>query len=401
LRGSKRVSAGRAFTSARNPISMGAVMMTRHVRRTAKRWNRLYREIRMVALAFKSANHPVLAHVVVTRRCNLACTYCSEFDDFSKPVPTAEMLQRIDRLASLGTTVITLTGGETLLHPDLEQIVQHIRQNGIMAIMVTNGYLLTRERIEKLNRAGLDRMQISVDNLQPDDVSKKSLKVLDQKLRWLSEFAEFQINIHTVVGACTEHPEDAVTIARRAKELGLISTAGIVHDPTGRLQPLNAEQRKAIEDVENMSKPLFSFARHNPWRKNLAMGIPNDWHCGAGGRHLYICEDGLVHYCMAQRGYPAIPLAQYTQADIDRESKAVKSCAPYCTIFCIQRVALLDRLREKPIQTLQQLFPPQGAEGKGKFPVPVRILTALFAPSGQTRGTGFFKKTALRILRID
>lgn len=376
-------------------------MIARHVRRRVKLWNRLYREVRMVGLAFKSAHHPVLAHVVVTRRCNLACTYCSEFDDFSKPVPTSEMLQRIDRLAALGTTVITLTGGETLLHPDLEQIVARIRLNGIMAIMVTNGYLLTRERIEKLNRAGLDRMQISVDNLRPDDVSKKSLKVLDQKLQWLSALAEFQVNIHTVVGACTEHPEDAVAIAGRAKELGLISTAGIIHDATGALRPLNHEQQKAIANIEKMSKPLFSFASHNPWRKNLSMGLPNDWQCGAGGRHLYICEDGLVHYCMAQRGYPAIPLARYTQEDIDRESKAVKSCAPYCTIFCIQRVALLDRLREKPVQTLQQLFPPQSAGGKEALPVPVRILTALFAPSAQTRGGGFFRKTALRILKID
>ena len=371
-------------------------------RRTAKRWHRLYREIRMVALAFKSADHPVLAHVVVTRRCNLACTYCSEFDDFSKPVPTDEMLLRIDRLADLGTTVVTLTGGEPLLHPELEQIIRRIRQRGIMAILVTNGYLLTRERIAQLNRAGLDRMQISVDNVQPDEVSKKSLKVLDQKLCLLAEFAEFQVNIHTVVGACSEHPEDAVTIARRATELGLVSTAGIVHDETGRLRPLNAEQRKAIEDIERFSKPLFSFASHNPWRQNLALGLPNNWHCGAGGRHVYICEDGRVHYCMAQRGYPAIPLAQYTQEDIKRESKAVKSCAPYCTIFCIQRVALLDRLRENPRQALQPLFASPSADvAHSSLPLPVRFLSALFAPSHARHSGRFFRKTALRILGID
>jgi MoaA/NifB/PqqE/SkfB family radical SAM enzyme len=233
----------------------------------------------------------VLAHVVVTRRCNLACTYCSEFDDFSKPVPTAETLRRIDLLAALGTTVITLTGGEPLLHPDIEEIVRRIRHHGIVAVAVTNGYLLTIDQIKRLNRAGLDHLQISIDNLEPDQVSKKSLKLLDQKLRWLAQFAEFQVNIHTVVGACREHPEDAVTIARRATELGFISTAGMVHDDTGRLRPLNAEQQKAIEEIENLSKPLFSFARHNPWRKNLARGFPNDWHCAAGGRHLYICED--------------------------------------------------------------------------------------------------------------
>jgi MoaA/NifB/PqqE/SkfB family radical SAM enzyme len=377
-------------------------MFTFSFRRTAKRWHRLYRETRMVALALKSSRHPVLAHIVVTRRCNLACTYCSEFDDFSKPVDIDEILRRIDRLAALGTTAITLTGGEPLLHPGLDEIIRRIRSHGIVAILVTNGYLLTPRRIESLNAAGLDRMQISVDNVRPDEVSKKSLKVLDQKLRWLSEFAEFPVNIHTVVGACTEHPEDALTIARRATELGLISTAGIVHDETGRLRPLNAGQEKVFEDIEKLSKPLFSFARHNPWRKNLARGLPNDWHCSAGGRHLYICEDGLVHYCMAQSGYPAIPLARYTQEDMDREAKAVKSCAPYCTIFCIQRVALLDRLRENPRQALVQLFPPKEGDGRdARLPVPVRILSALFAPSRHLNGGGVFRKTALRILRIE
>jgi MoaA/NifB/PqqE/SkfB family radical SAM enzyme len=135
-----------------------------------------------------------------------------------------------------------------------------------------------------------------------------------------------------VVGAGTEYPEDALSIARRAKELGLLSTVGIVHDETGRLRPLNDVQQKVIADIDRVSKPLFSFIRYNPWRANLAQGLPNDWHCPAGGRHVYICENGLVHYCMAQRGYPAIPLSQYTFADVERESKAKKSCAPFAPL---------------------------------------------------------------------
>src|SRR3974390_2196982 len=99
-------------------------------RRAAKRWHRLYRETRMVARALRSPSHPVLAHVVVTRRCNLACTYCSEFDDFSKPVPTDEMLLRIDQLAALGTTNITLTGGEPLLPPYIEQLIARFLHSG-------------------------------------------------------------------------------------------------------------------------------------------------------------------------------------------------------------------------------------------------------------------------------
>ncbi|HZD49368.1 MAG TPA: radical SAM protein [Silvibacterium sp.] len=371
-------------------------------RRTARQWKRLYREVRLVALALKSSIHPVFAHIVVTRRCNLACTYCSEFDNFSKPVPIDEMLRRIDRLAALGTTAVTLTGGETLLHPQLEEIIERVRSHGMLVVMITNGYLLTVDRIQRLNRAGLDRMQISIDNVQPDEVSKKSLKVLDQKLQWLSQHAEFPVHIHSVVGAGTDRPEDALVIARRATELGLGSSAGIVHDETGRMQALGPRAKKVIEDIENLSKPLFSFARHNPWRRNLLEGRPNDWHCPAGGRHLYICENGLVHYCMAQRGYPAIPLHEYTQEDMDRESKAPKPCAPYCTIFCVHRVALLDKLRENPREALVQLFPAAGQDSQeARPPLPIRALTSLLAPSRSSRSGQFFRKVAERMLNIN
>lgn len=369
------------------------------MRRAVRRCNRLYREVRLVAQALKSPRHPVFAHMVVTRRCNLACTYCSEFDDFSKPVPIDEMVRRVDRLAALGTTAITLTGGETLLHPKLEDIIARIRSHGMIVVMITNGYLLSVDRIRKLNRAGLDRMQISIDNVKPDDVSMKSLKVLDKKLQWLAQYAEFPVHIHSVVGAGTAEPEDALIIAKRATQLGLGSSAGIVHDPTGRIQPLDARSRSVLEEIEKLSKPLFSFARHNPWRKNLLEGQPNDWHCPAGGRHIYICENGLVHYCMAQRGYPAKPLAEYTQEDIDRESKAPKPCAPYCTIFCVHRVALLDKIRENPRAALVQLFPAP-RPGEAQPPLPVRALTAAFSSQGPSRSTALFRKAALRILNI-
>ncbi len=377
-------------------------MILLSLRRTAKRWHRVYRETRMFALALKSPRHPVLAHIIPVRRCNLSCAYCNEFDNFSKPVPIAEMLHRIDLLAALGTTVVTLSGGEPLLHPDSEEIVRRIRHHGIIAEVLTNGYLLTPDRIRRLNRAGLDHMQISIDNVRPDDVSKKSLKVLDQKLRWLAEHAEFQVNINSVVGASFGQPKDALVIARRAIELGLSSTVGIVHDHSGQLQPLNASQRKVVEEIEGLSKPLFSATRHNPWQENLIRGLPNAWQCRAGGRYLYVCEDGLVHYCSQQRGHPAIPLSQYTREDLERESATAKPCAPYCTVSCVHRVALLDSLRENPRRALEQLFPVRDEGNPAKrFPVPVRILSALFLPSRPGGGRHFFRKTALRILGIN
>src|SRR5580704_16028291 len=145
-----------------------------------QRWKRLSRGLREARLLVKGAlftSHPIMAHIIPIRRCNLSCTYCNEYDDFSKPVPVDVMIGRINQLADLGTSIITLSGGEPLLHPELEDIIAAMRRRGVLAGMITNGYLLTPDRVQRLNRAGLDHLQISIDNVMPDDVSKKSLKV--------------------------------------------------------------------------------------------------------------------------------------------------------------------------------------------------------------------------------
>ena len=144
---------------------------------------RRFRQTRMMARAIQSPHYPILAHIISLCRCNLSCTYCNEYDKVSSPVPAVEMLRRIDLLAALGTGIITFSGGEPLLHLDLDELIRRIRSHGVIATLITNGYLLTPERIQRLNRAGLEHLQISIDNVEPDDVSKKSLKVLDKKLQ--------------------------------------------------------------------------------------------------------------------------------------------------------------------------------------------------------------------------
>ena len=301
------------------------------------------RGVRKVAWALASTDHPLLAHIIPIRRCNLACEYCNEYDDFSKPVPTEVMFQRVDKLGALGTSVVTISGGEPLLHPELDQIIGRIRWHGIVAGMITNGYLLMPDRIQKLNDAGLEWLQISIDNVSPDEVSKKSLKVLDKKLQMLAEHADFHVNINSVVGGGVHNPQDALIIGKRALELGFSSTIGIIHDGQGQLQPLADEERRVYHEMKNLEKR--SFTRINAFQDNIALGTPNQWRCRAGARYLYICEDGLVHYCSQQRGYPAIPLEKYTVEDIRREYLTEKSCAPHCTVSCVHQVSVLDGWR--------------------------------------------------------
>lgn len=312
----------------------------------------------MIAKGLASTDHPVMAHIIPIRRCNLACKYCNEYDDYSKPIPLETMKRRIDDLARLGTGIITLSGGEPLLHPELDEIIAHMRKYPIIVGMITNGYLLTADRIQRLNRAGLDHLQISIDNLMPDDVSKKSLKVLDKKLQLLAEHADFHVNINSVVGGGTRNPHDALVIGRRAVRLGFTSTIGIIHDSEGQLRPLADEEREVFLKMKKLEKKNYS--RFTWFQNNIAHGKPNEWRCRAGARYLYICEDGLVHYCSQQRGYPGTPLERYSVEDIRREFLTEKSCAPHCTVSCVHQVSYIDHWRAPQTRQASQTPIEQG-----------------------------------------
>jgi MoaA/NifB/PqqE/SkfB family radical SAM enzyme len=313
----------------------------------ASSFSRFTRGVKHTLKAFASTRHPVLVHIVPMRRCNLSCTYCNEYDKTSDPVPVQTMLKRIDKLAEFGTSVITISGGEPMMHPEIYDIVARIRHHGMIAGLISNGYYFQTEKIKKLNEAGLDYLQISIDNVNPDEVSKKSLKVLDGKLKNLSEHAKFKVNINSVLGSGVANPDDALTIAKRAVALGFSSTVGVLHDESGLLKGLSEHEKDVYKKVKEIGKR--SYARWNWFQDNLAEGEEYQWRCRAGARYLYIDEAGFVHWCSQQRGTPGIPLMDYTTEDMAREYITEKWCAPTCTIQCVHQVGHLDAWRDPQI----------------------------------------------------
>jgi MoaA/NifB/PqqE/SkfB family radical SAM enzyme len=309
------------------------------------------------------------------------------------------MLRRVDKLCELGTGIITFSGGEPTLHPDLDLLIQRARRRGAIVTIITNGYFLVPERIRKLNAAGLDYLQISIDNVQPDDVSKKSLKVLDRKLQWLAEYADFDITINSVLGSEIRTPEDAYQIASRARELGFTSTVGVLHDGSGQLKALGAVQGDVYDRILSLGTGLFSFAHYDSFQRNIVQALPNQWHCPAGGRFLYICEDGLVHYCSQQRGRPAIPLSQYTREDLLREGATPKGCAPFCTISCVHQTAMLDSFRTQPHATLNGIIQRRKERDPNwRPPASVRILESMFLRDSRMRN--LFASAALKLFGL-
>jgi len=317
-----------------------------------------------VMAAAVDRDRPLITHLVITRRCNLSCGYCFEYDKVSKPVPLDVLKQRIDHLAALRSVFVTLTGGESLLHPDAIELVRYVREQGMTPFLNTNGYLLTRSIIEGLDAAGLYGMQLSIDNARPNAVSKKSLKPLMPKLRLLARHARFHVRINTVLGSSP--PAEALEVARTVVAFGFDSNCSLVRDDSGALIKPDDETRAAYDEIRRLGSRLPSFLDDDYTRTLLDEGTMQ-WKCRAGARTFLVCENGLVHLCQPRMGNPGTPLVDYTVDDIRRAFDAPKPCAATCPIAYAHHASKLDGWRSQNGQPLLTAgAPPPLPVGAGK-----------------------------------
>lgn len=300
----------------------------------------------------------MLVQLVVTRRCNLTCGYCNEYDDVSPPVPTEELLRRVDHIASLGTLVLTLTGGEPLLHPELDRVVARAVSHGMVCTSITNGYPVTRRWIERLGAAGLTLLQISVDNLEPNDVSQKSWAKIRPKLELLRDHARFGVNVNAVLGSCP--PDETRRLAADVRTLGFFMTVGLLHGADGQLEPGLAGDGLAalFEEMRGTSRKSLFHRAGEGWEWDMIRDGTSPWKCRAGARYLYVDEEGRVSYCSQRRGEPGTPLLDYGVADLQREFHSRKGCEDRCTIACVRRASAFDGWR-----------PQRGGQGRVRLPV--------------------------------
>jgi MoaA/NifB/PqqE/SkfB family radical SAM enzyme len=296
---------------------------------------------------------PFLAQMVIIRRCNLSCGYCSEYDKSSDSVPVQVLEARLQKLKELGTFGISLTGGEPTLHPELPRLISKCRALRFLRTgMISNSFLLNPETIKKLNAAGLQEMQISIDGVHANDTTQKVLTNLKKRLQWLREHARFQVIVSAVIGACP--PGEAEEIVSVARAMGFTARVLLVHDEHGQLK-LNREEIKTFERiVEQLPR---SWREFSSYRKRLIAEGTAPFKCRAGSRYLYVDEFGDVHWCSQTRTVWSKPLMEYTLADLREQFYSYKSCHATCTLGCVRSTSQFDNWRPQsgPVATKNSL----------------------------------------------
>ena len=295
-------------------------------------------------IRFRLGYSPFLAHLVIIRRCNLSCGYCSEYDKVSDPIPVEALEKRLRKLRSLGTFGISLTGGEPTLHPSLPQLIRKCRELGFFRTgMISNGFLLRPDLIEALNEAGLQEMQISIDGVEANDTTQKVLANLKKRLRWLREYARFRVIVSGVLGACPAG--DAEEVLAFAKQMGFIPRVLLLHDSNGQLKPSNGEVKTFEKIVRQLPKTLVDFSNY---RKRLVRNGSAPFKCRAGSRYLYVDEYGKVNWCSQTRDIWSKDLMSYTPGDLRDQFYQYKSCHATCTLGCARSTSQLDNWRAQP-----------------------------------------------------
>src|SRR5215471_4803637 len=233
-------------------------------------------------ISFRLGYSPFLAHIVIIRRCNLSCGYCSEYDKVSDPIPVEVLEKRLRKLRSLGTFGISLTGGEPTLHPGLPDLIRKCRDMGFFRTgMISNGFLLRPDLIKALNEAGLQEMQISVDGVHANATTEKVLDNLEKRLQWLREHARFRVIVSGVLGACP--PDEAEEVLSFAKQMGFIRRVLLLHDSNGQMKSGNGEVKTFEKNVRQLPKTVVDFSNY---RRRLVREGSAPFKCRAGSRYL-------------------------------------------------------------------------------------------------------------------
>lgn len=284
---------------------------------------------------------PFLAHLVVTRRCNLSCGYCNEYDRTSAPVPYPVLEQRLATLRALRTWMICLSGGEPTMHPDLVRIVRRMTDLGVRRRqLITNGYRVTPDLVDGLNDAGLTDLQISVDGVRPNDTTIKVLDHLRSRLEIFASRARFRVVVSAVIGAAP--PSEALEVVRFTRQLGLTPRIVLLHDGSGRLR-LGPDELAAYEEVKRL---LGRVGRESgDYRQGLIDHGEAPFHCRAGSRYLYVDEHGKVHWCSQTMALFSKDLAEYDAEELRRQFHAPKPCTRECTVGCARSASAYDEWR--------------------------------------------------------
>jgi MoaA/NifB/PqqE/SkfB family radical SAM enzyme len=219
---------------------------------------------------------------------------------------TEEMKDAIDQIKALGTLLLIISGGEPLLRKDILDLVAHAHKIGLLTRISTNGFLLTKELVVELKRAGLNQCGVSIDDADPDthDRLRGLPGSFDKAVQGLRYLSDYKINSKILAYASrrlvTEGLERIIDLGR---QLNVMSVWILMPVAAGRWadshqEILTEEEMARVRSLYDLKFVHFEF----PKAKTMC--------CAYDKALIYICPNGDVTPC---------PYVPYEMGNIRKE----------------------------------------------------------------------------------
>ncbi|HYA96571.1 MAG TPA: radical SAM protein [Methylomirabilota bacterium] len=302
---------------------------------------------------------PFGVHFDLTYRCNERCVHCYlDHEDYGE-LTTAEILAVLEQLAEAGTLLLTFSGGEIFLRPDLFEILEEARRRHFDVSLKTNALLVTPQKAARLRELGVRRVQISIYSDDPavHDAVTKVPGSLERTLAAIPLLQAEGLHVKIACPLMTENLASFRGVLALAERLGV----SYIFDPTitpmidGNAEPL-AHRVSGTELLPVLQEPKLRGCRPESVDASAlpvsvgsasSSGIEGDAYddlpCSAGQNTCYISPYGDVYPCV-QLPVAAGNLRRERFADIWSGSAALErvravrqSQLPVCSACSIRK----------------------------------------------------------------
>ena len=261
---------------------------------------------------------PLAMLAELTHRCPLACPYCSnplELTRKSAEISAAAWADVFRQAADLGVLQLHLSGGEPASRTDLVQIVASARQAGLYANLITSGIGLTPRRLEELEDAGLDHVQLSLQGVRPETADRIGgyRGGFARKVGIAGEITRlgFPLTINAVMHRhnLDDLPETirfAADLGARRIEIACVQFQGWGLRNRAALQPSRAQVDRAKQQVAEARSRYADRLAIDFVPPDYFADFPKACMNGWGSTGLNVAPDGRVLPCHAAETIPGL-----------------------------------------------------------------------------------------------
>ncbi|MFG2043463.1 pyrroloquinoline quinone biosynthesis protein PqqE [Dactylosporangium sp. NPDC048998] len=263
----------------------------------------------------------------LTYRCPLQCAYCSnpvELAAYRDELGTAQWCDVLDQARAAGVLQVHLSGGEPLLRRDLPELVGHASRLGMYTNLVTSGIPLDADRLAALLAAGLDHLQLSIQDARQAEADRVAGgRFHDRKLAaaGLIRASGIPLTVNVVLHAgnvarLEEIAELAVALGADRLELAHTQFYGWGLRNRAALMPTRAQVDAAAEAAAEVHRRHGERVEIVYVRPDYHTGTPKPCMQGWGARQLVVTPNGDALPCLAAGQLPGLEVPSVRTAPL-------------------------------------------------------------------------------------